>query len=392
MKVFVLRNARLESNAGFLRVIDANLKNGHEPSIISRKRKKESAQSLHQESYRYQGEEMDNRVIAIDAQRGAGLKNILPLIKYQFFLFYLLIKNRKEIDLLHAFDLDTGLVSLIFSKIFRKKMVYHIADFYADSRMSKESRLYQIVRKLEYFVMKHSDGTIIANEHRRQQIEGSEPKELAVIHNAPMLSRAAFEKVEKKMISKSKEGQVILSYVGGLTEERFILEVLDFAAEQKNFTLYLAGYGPLEEEVSSYERDHANIHYLGELSYEESLSLYAESDFVFAVYDPKVPNHQYSAPNKVYEAMMLNKPIIVARNSGVDQLVEEREIGIVTDYRLEDFRQKVISLAQDEEKIEAIKENLEAAYPEYAWEEMVERVDSLYKKVEGKFSGGSKND
>ena len=53
------------------------------------------------------------------------------------------------------------------------------------------------------------------------------------------------------------------------------------------------------------------------IDYESALELYAKCDLMFALYDPAIPNHRYSAPNKVYEAMLLGKPIIVAEGTGV---------------------------------------------------------------------------
>lgn len=51
-----------------------------------------------------------------------------------------------------------------------------------------------------------------------------------------------------------------------------------------------------------------------------------------AIYDPKVPNHRYAAPNKFYEALMLGKPIVMAKNTGFDEIIEENNIGCLIEY------------------------------------------------------------
>jgi glycosyltransferase involved in cell wall biosynthesis len=51
-----------------------------------------------------------------------------------------------------------------------------------------------------------------------------------------------------------------------------------------------------------------------------------------ATYDPQVKNHRFSSPNKVFEAMALGKPIIVAKDTGVDKLVEQMNLGAVVKY------------------------------------------------------------
>lgn len=382
MNVFILRNNSLPSNAGMLRILDANIKNGHQSVVISRNRKIVQEKSTYQEDYNHQGVLVKNHVIELDAKQAAGLKNLMPLIKYQFLLVSILWKERKKIDILHSFDLDTGLVSLVFAKLFRKKIVYHIADFYSDSRANISDRIRSIIKKIELFVINHADATIIANENRKEQIQDSKPKNLTVIHNSPMVNQFDLEKaIQESTIKQSNDERISLCYVGGLSSNRFIHELLDFFANNKEFRLTLGGYGELEEKVRSYATKHENIDYLGQLAYLDSLVLYSYSDIMFAMYDPAHPNHKYSAPNKVYEAMMLSKPIIVAENSGVDQLVAKENIGLISKYTIEDFEATLNTLVKDQEAIKTYRENLKNSYPQYSWDKMVLRLDHLYKNL-----------
>lgn len=382
MNVFILRNNSLPSNAGMLRIIDANVKNGHHSVVVSRNRKKTQDQTVYQEDYNYQGTMIENHVIELFSKQAAGLKNLIPLIKYQFLLLSILWKERKNIDVLHSFDLDTGLVSLVFAKLFRKKMVYHIADFYADSRANISDRVRALIKQIENFVINHADATIIANENRKEQIKDSNPKELTVIHNSPMVNATDLQRaIQATKLKPLNDERISLCYVGGLSSNRFMHEILDFFAHNEEYTLTLGGYGQLEDKVRSYAEKYENIHYLGELAYLDSLALYSYSDLMFAMYDPDHPNHKYSAPNKVYEAMMLRKPIIVAKNSGVDQLVARENIGAIAEYTIEDFAETLNNLVKDREKINMYKENLENSYPQYSWDKMVLRLDQLYKNL-----------
>lgn len=382
MNVFILRNNSLASNAGMLRIIDANVKNGHQSFVISRNRKKTQEKTIFQEDYNYQGILVENHVIELFSKQAAGLKNLIPLIKYQFLLLSILWKERNKIDVIHSFDLDTGLVSLLFTKLFRKKMVYHIADFYSDSRANISGRVRSMIKKIEVFVINHADATIIANENRKEQIEGSKPKNLTVIHNSPMVDAVALERaIRETKIEQLGDERISLCYVGGLSSNRFIHEILEFIAGNQELTLTLAGYGELEEKVRTYAKEYENIHYLGELAYLDSLALYSYSDIMFAMYDPTHPNHKYSAPNKVYEAMMLNKPIIVAKDSGVDQLVSKENIGLISKYTIEDFEATLKTLVTDKRLIETYRDNSKNSYTQYSWDKMVLRLDNLYKNL-----------
>ena len=53
---------------------------------------------------------------------------------YEFEVFKWLRKNRKLFDYIHVFDLDAGLPVMLFANYSGKKYIYHIDDFYADSK------------------------------------------------------------------------------------------------------------------------------------------------------------------------------------------------------------------------------------------------------------------
>ena len=63
----------------------------------------------------------------IPAQFNGGFrKNLLPMVRFQLQLVRWLYRNRKTYNVIHSFDLDTGLVGCIVAKIFGKRFVYQI--------------------------------------------------------------------------------------------------------------------------------------------------------------------------------------------------------------------------------------------------------------------------
>ena len=72
--------------------------------------------------------------------------------------------------------------------------------------------------------------------------------------------------------------------------------------------------------------------YLGTVPYEEVLRQTAACHAIAALYDPAVPNNRLAAPNKVYEAMMLAKPLIVSDGIAIADLVRSLGCGKVVPY------------------------------------------------------------
>lgn len=377
MRVCIIRNAEAKSNAGIIRIMDALIDIEAKPITLTRSRfsKKKNGKFLYK-PFRYKDQLISNYELQFKTDMGRGIRNIFQLILYQISTIFWLLKNKKKYDALHAFDLDAGVPALICAKLTRKKFVYHIADFYIDSRHGIPSSLRNFVRKLEYSIISKADTTIICTEERKEQIKNSKPKKLYVVHNSPVDQHQQGNKLYNK--KDIDNGLLTLGYVGGLFETRFIKQVINFVKNNSDVRLNIAGLGPLEHLVKEAAESHHNIRYYGRISYDEALDLYSQCDVMFAMYDPAIPNHRYSAPNKVYEAMMLGLPIIVARGTGIDTLVDSEKIGFSIDYSEEVFTSTIAYILTHKKLMKQFESNSQCAYEKYSWEKMKQRVQDIY--------------
>lgn len=378
MKVCIIRNAEAEITTSFYRIVDAVIESGNTPILVSRKRECENIEII-KKIYKFKGHDIDNYEINIPAKRGAGLKNIFQLRVYQSMLKKWLKENRDKYDIVHSFDFDAGLTCSKLSEKLDFKHIYHIADFYADSR-NMPSQIKNVLRKMEIKVIDSSDCTIICNEERFEQIKGCKQKNIEVIHNVPVLSEEMTKYLSESDYDINKSEKIKLCYVGKLSKNRFILDVLSVVKDMDNVCLDIAGVGPVEDEVKAVAEESDNIVYYGKIGYEEALKIYSKCDLMFSIYDPSVKNHKYSAPNKIYEAMILKKPIIVARNTGMDKIVEKNNMGVVINYDKAEFEEKLKELVADKKLMSTMGENAAKAYNEYCWEKMKSRLIEIYNR------------
>jgi len=379
MKVCLIRNAEAESNSDIIRSIDAFETIGVESVILSRRRETKS-KKIEKKTYKYNGKNIDNYEIQLFSEMDKGLKNLLQLIRYQIKVFIWLLKNKSEYDVIHSYDLDAGFPTYMISKILKKKYVYHISDFFVDSRGGIPSFLRKTIKNLEFLVINNAENTIICTEERRNQINGSNPKKLTVIHNSPVSK----ELNDYRNISNDK---LVLSYVGGLIDIRFIEEVIDVVKEKEDVILEIAGIGPLEDKVLEYSQKYSNINFLGRVSYNDALNIYRKSDVMFAIYNPEISNHKLSAPNKVYEAMMFGKPIIVANGTGVDNIVKKENIGYIINYDKNEFADVLEKILRNRNELTKFGENSKNSYKKYSWDTMKKIYGEIYADIENKCVG-----
>lgn len=305
---------------------------------------------------------------------GIGVKTIIGLFFFQIWLLYKLIINNKKYKYVHACDFDCGFVSMIICKIFNKKMVYDIYDYYSDSR-NMPNKIEKIINKLENKVINYSVVTIICGEWRKKQIEGSSPKKIVVIHNTPDINL-----VDRKVIVKSSNKKIKIAYVGILQEHRLLMEILEEVKTKEKYELHIGGFGLYEDYLIKMSEKYNNIYFYGSLVYADVLNLEKDCDLLFATYDPKIRNHKYSAPNKIYEAMALGKPIIVCKNTGIDKFVTKYKLGQVINYDAKDFFDKINNIFSENKKLKEFSFNSKKLYNEkFSWSIMEKKLINIYK-------------
>lgn len=266
--------------------------------------------------------------IQIKSAFGNGIKNIIPLLKWQWAEFKYLLNN--GFDVIHACDFDTIIPAYLVARIKHKKIIYDVFDFYADSILSLPRILRKFVRILDRKIMVHVDALILCDESRLNQVKINR-RDIIFIYNSPpdVLSTL------KENDVASSSGNFVIVYVGLLDNRTRDLNQLIATCKSLpgNINLRIGGYGPSAEDIRKVSQQLNFVTYLGPLSYNDVLKEEYKSNLLIGLYDPIVPNHKFTSPNKMFEAMMLAKPFIINNGLGeTSAFVKNNNIGLTFEY------------------------------------------------------------
>jgi len=308
---------------------------------------------------------------------GGIKKNLVPLAKFQCRLYKWLKKHKDEYDIIHSFDFDTGFIANKLSMKYNKFLIYHILDFYIDSHNVPSKFLKSTVKNAEFAIINNADVTIICTEKRREQICGSIPKKLEIIHNTPKTVNPISISNSYRELRDSTHCKI--AYVGILANSRFLREIIKFVEQDNRFEFHIGGFGIMENEIAEAAKKCERIFYYGKLPYNETLSLEQACDIMTAIYNPKVPNHKFAAPNKFYESLMLGKPVIMAYNTGFDEIIKSNNIGCLIDFSENGLSIGLNKLIDAKDEWPAMSQRMKKLYEEqYSWTEMERRLNKLY--------------
>ena len=237
------------------------------------------------------------------------------------------IRHKREDVMFYLFGLDIAMVFRMIDK--QNKYIYEESDLvhtyvsnallrgtleYVDKRIIKSS--YKTVLTSEGFLMYHF-GKV-------------KPENCVIIPNRLNSSILQLDYSRPKTASSDK---IRVGFVG---KPRF-KSVVNFAKVMceysDKFEFHIFG-GPILEESSGFQQleKYENYQYHGPFKNPNDLpDIYSQIDLVLSTYDVEFENVRYAEPNKIYEAMFFNTPIIVSKDTFLAQKVERLGIGFAVD-------------------------------------------------------------
>lgn len=270
-----------------------------------------------------------------------GIKAVYNRILWMWFVLKMLIKEKTNISVIHACDLDTAFPAIIYKMFFNKKIkvIFDIFDWYSATLYNQGFIVLKVFSFMEKLCIKHSDYIIICEPERTEQIPFNINKDkLYILPNIPYFSNSSF--LIKDDIYKFNNDKITFSYVGGFSNDRCLLEIIEIAAKGK-INLSIAGFGNKQIQNRLEDlKDSPYIKYWGRVKYEIGLNIMYNSDIIYAMYAKTNPNHLYAAPNKLYESMFLSKAIFSTKGTIVERKINNMGIG----YTSEEMEDDILSI------------------------------------------------
>ncbi|MBO5973120.1 MAG: glycosyltransferase family 4 protein [Clostridia bacterium] len=303
---------------------------------------------------------------------GEGLRSLRSYLGFQLHMRRWL--SRRSFDIVHACDFDTAFFSCGVAGRRKSRFVFDIFDFLYDR---PRGLLQKVVRRAQFWLINRADATIICTEQRAEQIAGAHPRRLAVVHNTPDARQ-----LESLCESAEDRGRIRLVYVGILQPHRLLNEVIEAVSSREDIELHIGGFGKLEGYVREMADTCGNIYFYGRIPYARTLALEQSCHIMLALYDPNVSNHLYAAPNKFYESLMLGKPVMMVKGTGMSRVVEDFDLGELIGYSKEGFMLGIDKLLSRRGEWESMSERMKKLYRDsYSWEKSEKTLLKLYSEL-----------
>lgn len=345
---------------------------GHEVTILAWDRDCCSPEAEHRDNY---------QIHRFRFKAPYGPRMLPLLLIWWFFEFWWLLKE--DLDVIQAAELDTILPALVAAAIRRRPVIYELSDIYEDQvplpRILRKALLY-----IDKILMRLVDVVTIADEARIKELNGIPNRNVMVIYfNSPA-------DLLKGTDTSLRQGDAFtIFYAGQLCRKRQLnLDTVIMAITgTDNVNLIIAGYGDLVEEIREWsDKLPDKVQFIGQISHPEVLERTMTADLLIALHDPTLLTNQFGIPNKLFEAMMCRKPILVSKGTVAAEIVEKENCGLVVDSSsTEEIKEAIIRLKESPELCQLLAANGRRTYEQrYNWEIGRQRLVNLYNEMSNK--------
>lgn len=249
------------------------------------------------------------------APSGSGyLKKILDTKRKLSTIF----KRHEKTDVLYyGFSFNIALIC----KIYRRKYIYEISDLVYGYFPSKIIR--STFSKIDRIIIRNSILTVMTSKGFYEFLYPNKMLKNVIIQ--PNKVDSSFKNFERTIKPISVEN-LSFSYVGAFRYPNTVFRFARIIGErypQHSFLFF--GDSELTEKVKELAAKYKNIKYLGPFKNPNDLpEIYSQINIVIACYDTKTLNERIAEPNKLYESLFFNKPIIVSKNTFLEKQVLEK--------------------------------------------------------------------
>ncbi|MBN2350469.1 MAG: glycosyltransferase [Bacteroidales bacterium] len=339
---------------------------GHSIKILGRKRKNSP----------------DIKKTSFDTLRFKLLINSGPLFyaAFNFRLFLYLLFTRFTVIVSN--DLDTLPACFLAAKIRRKTVVYDSHEYFTEvPELVGRKFVKWIWTKIESLILPRIKYAYTVCDSLAEIYHQKYGINMKVIRNVPLLNVESGD----AGINLRKNNERIILYQGMLNMGRGLENVIRAIPFLSNVRLVLIGDGDIADSLKVLvisQNLESRIDFYGRIPADRLKNLTAQADLGISLEENMGLNYYYALPNKLFDYIQANIPVLVSDFPEMSKIVRTYNIGLTA---IEQDPKKLAEIISDmlSDKIRIVqwKNNLQNAAKELCWENEEKKLNEFYQEV-----------
>ena len=304
-------------------------------------------------------------------------ENFLFYAEYNIRLFFYLLFRKH--DYILSNDLDTLTACFFASKLKRNtELVYDSHELFSEGpELQGRNFVKGFWRKLEDIFLPRIQKAYTVSQSIVDFYGNRYKNNMGLIRNLPLLKR----NIIHQEVSFPTRNKVVL-YQGILNPGRGLNPMIQALHFLEGVDLVIIGYGKVEDELKAFVHQEGmenRVHFLGRVAHEILPNYTAKADVGIVLEEPLGKSFEYSLPNKLFDYIHAELPIVSGNLIEINAIVKEFKVGIaVESYDSKEIAIAIQRLLNDESLRNEIKENQRLAKEVLCWENEEKKLDQYF--------------
>ena len=303
--------------------------------------------------------------------------------EYNIRLFFYLMSV--EVDLIFANDLDTLPAAYLASKLRKKRLIYDTHEYYTETpELVNRPKTQNIWKKIEDFLFPKLTDIITVNKSIAKLYSVKYNKKVLVSRNIPQTFFPEKLKTRKELDLPDNKHIIILQGTGinverGAEEACLAMKYLD------NCILLVVGSGdalPALKRITTENNLEDKIIFKNKMPFTELRQYTINSDLGLAIDKDTNLNYHFSLPNKLFDYIHSEIPILSSGLIELKQIIDQYDIGYYIQNHDPKHIAKVIKdIFSDKNRYDTVKYNTKKAKEDLNWEKEEKVLISIINNV-----------
>ena len=296
-------------------------------------------------------------------------------------LFLLLLFRRSKSILSN--DLDTLLAAYCAASIKRNKLYYDTHELFTEvPELIHRPRVQKIWERIEAYVFPKLDAIYTVNESIADFYSKKYKKNVQIVRNVSPLWQA--DKIPSREDLNLPEDKTLLIVQGaGINIDRGIEELIEAMPNiREDCTLIIVGSGDvlelLKTRVAALNLEERVI-FFGKRPYQEMMAFTHHASWGFSLDKDTNMNYRFSLPNKIFDYIHAETPIICTRLFEISKVIDKYEVGVfIPSHHPTELAQFINKTVADTEQHATFVANCKKAALELCWENEEQVLRQIY--------------
>lgn len=302
-------------------------------------------------------------------------KTILFFAEYNIRLFFYLMFSKKE--LLLANDIDTLIPNYLIHKLQRKKLIFDSHELFSEiPELVYRKKVKKFWLSIENWILPNLKNNYTVSNSIANYYFNKYKVSFTTIANYPQK-----KKYEKTLVSSLRKDEKIIIYQGAVNIGRGLELMIETMSLLNNYRLIIIGEGDVLKSLKklvALKNLENKVVFMNKVSPIELSKITPNAHVGISLEEDLGLSYKYALPNKIFDYIQAEVPILVSDLPEMRKIVEEYGVGeILTSREPEILANKIETITTSD-----YQKKLKLAKQELVWEVQEKKLVAIFKNAQ----------